>query len=821
MDSFLSDLRYAARRLLRSPGFTTAAAVTLGLGIGASTAIFSLVNAVFLRPPAAVATPDRLVSLYTSDYSGPPYGTSSIPDYEEFRKQTDVFSGVMVFIPRPVAVGPEEASERVGLELVSGNYFEVLGVTPYFGRFFRPEEGQPGASPVAVISDALFQRRFSGSPSVIGTPIALNGRPFTIVGVAPPGFLGAMRPLVQDVWVPLHQGAEIGEITDDLTNRGGRSSFTIARLAPGVTLEEAQARMDVLAKQLQAAFPQEWTDVSERSRRITLLPESASRVPPQVRGPVLGFVALLITTIGILLLVCCANVASLMLARAAARGREIGVRTSLGATRRRLVQQLLTESALIALLGGALGIFMAVWTMGGILSLIPPLPLKIGLDLSLDGRVLIFTTIVSLATGVIFGLAPALRVTRTDIVAVLKSESGSIDLGGRKFTLQSVLVVSQVAMSVILLVAGGLFLRALGNAASIDPGFRVENLLIADAEPRPEVQQGGDPGPLMVRVQQRVAALPGVQAVSWAGALPLSLEASRRGISVPGYAPRQGEDMEFHYYIVGPNYFETMEIPLAKGRGFTSADRQGSVGVVVVNEALARQFWPGADALGKRISIRGAGGPFLEVVGVARSGRFLSLAKESPPSFFVPALQEPAGSKLLVRTSGDPLALLPAIRREIEALDPTWSVAQARTMEEHIATSILPQRIAGNVLSIFGFVAVVLVSVGVYGVVANAVATRTREMGVRIALGARPQDARWFVVRQGATLVALGVIIALPITWGLMMRLLSGFLIGTSANDPIVFGGAVVILGIVALIATYIPARRASRINPMVALRSD
>src|SRR5688500_7874288 len=344
MDSFLNDIRYAGRRIVRSPGFTIAAALTLALGIGANTTIFTLVNAVLLRPTAGIAEPDGLVSLYTSDYSGPPYGTSSIPDFEEFRKQTDVFAGVMMFLPRSIAIGQGDDAEGVGLEVVSDNYFTVLGVRPALGRFFLPDEGRPGAPPVAVIGDALFRRRFNGDAAVIGTTVPLGGRPFTVVGVAPPGFVGAMRPLMQDVWIPLHAAAAIGQLGNDVDNRGGRSGFSMARLAPGISREQAQARMNVVAAQLHTAYPDAWTDVKNEGRRITLLPESESRIPPQVRIPALGFVALLMGTVGILLLVCCANVASLMLARAAGRGREIGVRISLGATRSRLIQQLLVES---------------------------------------------------------------------------------------------------------------------------------------------------------------------------------------------------------------------------------------------------------------------------------------------------------------------------------------------------------------------------------------------------------------------------------------------------------------------------------------------
>jgi putative ABC transport system permease protein len=819
MDTLLQDLRYSARRLLQSPGFTIAAALTLALGIGANTTIFTLINAILLRPPVAVAEPERLVSVYTSDYSGPPFGTSSVPDFEEFRKLDDVFSGVMVFAPRPVSVGADDERERGGMEIVSDNYFQVLGLRPAFGRFFIAEEGRPGAAPVAVISEALFQRRFGANASVVGTSILLNGRPFTIVGVAPAGFAGAMRPILQEFWVPLQAAPALGDDADILTNRGSRSMFTMARLRPGVTMQQAQSRVDVLARQLATAYPGHWTDLSEKGRRITLVAERDSRIPPQMEKPALGFLALLMATVGLVLLVCCANVASLMLARSAARGREIGIRLSLGATRRRLIRQLLTESLVVAALGGIFGVLLAVWLTSALVAFQPPLPVKLGLDLSIDGRVVIFTALASLATGVLFGLAPALRVTRPDIVSVLKSEGTTINLGGRRLTMQNTLVVSQVAISAILLVAAVLFGRALRSAASIDPGFRVDNLLIAPAGPRPGSEEPISRERVMEETQRRIAALPGVLGVSWTGALPLE-QASRGWVTIEGYTPRQGEDMEHYFYVVGPRYFETMEIPLMRGRGFSTADRAGAPGVIVVNEAFARRFWPGADPLGKRISRGGSGGPLLTVIGVTRDGRFRSLASASPPSYFLPALQAPAGTDLVVRTSGDPLKILPAVQAELAAVAPTWTISNARTMEQHIGSSVLPQRVAGTGLAIFGFVALLLVSVGVYGVVAYSVTTRTREIGVRIALGAEPRDARWLVVRQGTTLVAIGVGIALPIAWA-VMRLLSSFLIGASPTDPIAFASAAILLGIIALLATYVPARRASLIDPMVALRSE
>src|SRR5688500_15394955 len=411
MDSLLLDFRYGLRRLVRSPGFTFAAVLTLALGIGANTTIFTLVNAILCRPPVAVREPDRLVTLYTSDYSGPAFGTSSIPDYEEFRKETGVFEEVALYIPQSVGVGDTDPV-GAGLDVVSGNYFRTLGVQPAYGRFFTKEEEAPGTGPVAVISHALFMRQFGGNTALIGNTIVLNGRKFILVGVAPPGFGGVMRPLIQDVWIPMHALPALGQGTEDLVERGSRGSRIIARLAKGVTQREAQSRMDVLARQLHAAYPDMWTDVSERGRRITLLAERDSRIPPQMRGVAMGFVAMLMVTVGLLLLVCCANVAGLMLARAAARGREIGVRLSLGATRKRLVQQLLVESLLLGIAGGGFGILLAMWAMDGLLALIPPLPVSVGIDLSVDRVVLLFTGIESIASGFLFGLEPALWVTR-------------------------------------------------------------------------------------------------------------------------------------------------------------------------------------------------------------------------------------------------------------------------------------------------------------------------------------------------------------------------------------------------------------------------
>jgi macrolide transport system ATP-binding/permease protein len=821
-ETVVRDVRYAGRALRRNPGFTTAAVLTLALGIGANTTIFSLVNAVLLRPPPHVQAPARLVAVFTSDFSGPPYGTSSYPDFEEFRKQREIFEGVSLFAPRGVGVGDAADMERTGLELISDNYFQVLGVRPQAGRFFAAEEGRAGAPvAVAVIGHDLWQRRFAGNPSVVGSTIRLNGQAFTVVGVAPEGFRGSIRGISIDVWIPVVSASLLGgDGPSDLGARGDRSYIIMARLAPGVDIARAQTGMNVVARQLHAAYPEWWTDVSKTGRRITLVPERETRVPPQMRGPALGFVALLMATVALVLLICCANVASLTLARATGRAKEIGVRLSLGASRRRIVRQLLTESVLIAFIGGGIGILFAFWATRTMMAFHPPLPIRIALDLGLDARVLLFTMGAALLTALFFGLAPALRASRPDVVGVLKGDGGSTAVAGRRIPLQSILVVSQVAMSLLLLIAALLFVRSLQAASAIDTGFTSDGMLLVDAEPRPGTERTVDPGRVAEQLQERIAAIPGVRAVSWAAAAPLGFDASRRGVAIEGYKPRDGEDMEYHYNQVGPKYFETIGITLLEGRGITPADRRGAPSVVVVNEAFARRFWPGQSALGKRISITGRGGPYVEVVGVARDSKYLSLTEAPRPFVFIPSLQEPGRITLHVRTASPPRSLLDAVQRDVNAVAPEWSLLNARTMEEQIGVSLLPQRVAGGVLTLFGIVALALAAVGLYGVVAYSVASRSREIGVRVALGARRVDVIRLVLRQGVVLVLIGLSIGVPAAWA-VTRLLSGFLIGATATDLIAFGAASLMLASTALLASWIPARRAAAVDPVAALRRE
>ncbi|HLU38256.1 MAG TPA: ABC transporter permease [Planctomycetota bacterium] len=820
MDTLLRDLRYGARVLLRSPGFTLAAVLTLALGIGANTTIFSLVNAVLLRPPPHVQEPERLVSVYTSDFSGPRLRASSYPDYLEIRALDDVFEGVIAYTPRALSLNDGTGSEVVFGEMVTGNYFDVLGIQAAHGRTFLPEESATrGTHAVAVISHGLWQSRFGGDPQVVGGTVRLNGYPFTVIGVAPAGFQGSLRGLRSDVWVTWMMNRQLGAGGLDIDRRGDRGLLVTARLRPGATIEQARARLDLLALALRAAYPDAWTDIRGRGRLLTALPERDARLFPMVRGPVLGLMGLLMAVVALVLLIGCANVANLLLARAAGRRREVAARLALGAGRWRLVRQLLTESVLLAALGGAAGVFLALWATDLLMRFDPPLPVPVDLDLGIDGTVLGFGLAVTMLTGIVFGLVPALRATRLDLVSALKNEQPAAGRGLRRIALRDALVVGQIAACVVLLAVAGLFVRGLQHAHTADPGFDTSNMLLLDL---PVAIQGYDEARARGFYDQlaaRLEALPGVRAVTLADNVPLGLDRQRRFIAVEGYEPRPGEDMEFDFNIVGVRYFETMGIPLVRGRASTAEDRAGSLPVVVVNETFARRFWPGEDALGKRI--RYDGERFAEVVGVARDGKYRSLTEEPRPYVWIPfAQQYRADMTVHIRTAGDPLALAAAVRAQVRALDPDLPITGLKALEEHFGLALLPQRAGASLLGSFGVLGLLLAAVGLYGVVAYGVGQRTREIGIRMALGARTDDVTRLVVRQGAALGATGLAIGVALAAG-AARLITGLLYGVRPLDPVTFAAVALVLGGTVLAASWLPARRAARVDPMAALRGE
>ncbi|MGH7481879.1 MAG: ABC transporter permease [Longimicrobiales bacterium] len=811
----IQDVRYGLRTLVRSPVFTLAAIATLAIGIGANTTIFSLVNAVLLRPPAAVAAPDELVAVYTSDFSGPLYGASSFPDYEAFRTGTaGVLSDVAAYTLRPVTLVERGETRRVLAELVSPNYFEALGVRLPVGRGFTSAEGRPGAAGVAVVSYALWQSALGGGADVLGRELHLNGGTFTIIGVAPAGFNGALRLAPADLWVPVPASAEaLG--ASRAGERGNRGLFVLGRLADGASVDEAQARLDVLARQLYRAYPAQWENVRGEGRTVTVLPERETRIPPMMRGPALGFLGLLFAVVGLLLLLCCANVANLLLARATRRTREIAVRLSLGARRARLARQLLTESLVLALLGGAAGVLLAFWASDALLSFRAALPIQIALDLSPDARVLGFALAATLVTGLLFGLAPALQATRPDVVRALKEETPQP--GSGRARLRGALVVGQIAISLVLLVGAGLFLRSLQEAANANLGFDPDGVLVASLDLESDGYTEETRRQFHGRLARRLEALPGVEAVALARDVPLSAGWARRGISVEGYEPAEGEDMEFHSNIVGPGYLETMRVPLVRGREFTAADRTGAPGVIIVNEAFARRFWPDEDPLGKRI---GRGDQTFEVIGVTRTGKYRMLSEEPTPYFYLPYLQVGGEMTLHVRAAGELADLARLVRAEIRALDPDTPILGLEPIHERTAFAVLPQRVGAALLGLFSIVALLLAGIGLYGVMAFGVGQRTREIGIRIALGARPRDVVRMILRQGLRLSAVGLGIGL-LASAALTRLISGFLYGVGAFDATAFAAVAVLLAAVALLATYLPARRATRIDPVGAIRSE
>ncbi len=826
MQTLWQDLRYGARMLLKQPSFTLITVLTLALGIGANGVIFSLVNALLLRP-LPVDKPAELAAVFTSDYSSGDFGASSYPDYVAFRDRNQSFAGLVAYQPQPLSLNVDGANERAFGEIVSANYFTVLGLKPALGRGFLPEEDQrPGAAAVAVVSHKLWQTRFGGNAATVGRNVKLNGQPFTIVGVAPQNYGGLLRGLAVDWWVPVMMADQLVPGSHNLTERGNRGLFIMGRLKPGVTVEQAQADFKNVGAQLYREWPQAWENIRREGRTISLVSESAARVMPGMRTPLVIFMALLLTVVGLVLLIACANVANLLLARAAARRKEIAIRLSLGAGRARLIQQLLTESVLLALLGGVAGLALATWGADLLMAFKPPVPFPLEINLHGDWRVFGFMFGLSLLTGIVFGLVPALAAARPDVTSALKDDGGAANARGGRGRLRGALVVVQVALSLLLLICAGLFLRSLRNASTIDPGFDADNLLALTMDLE---QQGYDEvrGKIFTaQLLDRVRALPGVVAASLADDLPLSLGGSRRGVTIEGYAAQPGEDMEIHSSKVAPGYFETLRIPLLQGRTFEAQDRAAAPGVVLVNEAFARRYWPGQPPLGKHIqmgSVRSGvnDAPALTVVGVVKDGKYTSLGEEATPFLYLNLAQQYAASPtLIVRTSGNPTDWLAAVRSEVTTLDKSLPLFDVKTMRQHLGIALLPARLAGSVLGIFGLIALLLAAAGIYGVMAYAVAGRTREIGIRMALGADSFAVLRLVVQQGMTLVLIGLALGLAAAFALT-HLLKSFLFGVSTADPVTFAGIVGLLTLVALAACWIPARRATQVDPLVALRCE
>lgn len=817
MNGWALDLRFAARLLTRQPGFTAVAVLSLALGLGWNTTIFSLFSGLLLRP-LPVAHPEEVVSIYTSDSSGPLYSSSSYLDVVDFAAGAPALRGVAAYTMLPVNLGGEMEAERRFAQTVSAGFFDLLGVRPALGRAFLPEEeAEPGAHAVVVLSDALWRERFAARPDIVGRAILLNGRSFTVVGVAPRGFRGVFRGFGADMWIPLAAEPILIPRTDTLTNRGDRSLFALGRLRPGATRAQAQAQLAAVAAEHYQAHREAWSDREGNPRKVSVLSERESRIFPMVRTPVLGFLGLLQVIVGLVLLAACANLASLLLARASTRGREIAVRLAVGAGRGRLVRQLLTESVMLSLLAGVVGLLLAFWAIDLLMAMRPPFPVPLALEVQPDLRVLLFTLLLSVATGVLFGLAPALQATRPDLLAVLKDESSS-GPGGARARLRDAFLVAQVALSLLLLIGSGLFLRGLHQATKIDPGFRPEGLVLASLDLGSHGYADADGAVFYARLLDELRARPGVSGATLTSDVPLDLGNRSRGFSLGG---GREEALEEGCANVGPDFFEVMGIPLVRGRGITAEDRESTQRVAVVNETFARRFWPGEDPLGRPIYDRGLESEPLTVVGIARDGKYNTLGEEPRPFYYYALRQEyESESMLVVRGGRDAGATALLLRDAVRGLDPTLPVFDLKPMERHLEVTLFPARLAATLLALFGAVALALAAVGLYGVMSYHVARRTREIGVRMALGARGGDVVRMVAGHGLRLTAAGLLLGAAAAAALT-RFVRGMLFGVAPTDPLTFAGVALLLLAVAVAACVVPARRAVQLDPMQALRYE
>ena len=811
MQTLWQDLRYGARMLRKQPGFTLIAVMTLALGIGANTGVFSLVNTVLLRP-LPIAEPERVFEI-TPLREGAKIGVTSHPVYKDYRDRNDVLEGLAAYTFAPMSLSRNGNNERLWGYLVSGNYFDLLGVRAAQGRTFTLEDDRaPGAHPVAVLSYGCWQRRYGGDPKLIGQTITVNNYSFTVVGVAPPEFNGTALMFTPELFVPVMMARQIDPAANWLDERENGILLMLGRLKPQVSVAQAKAAFDALAVQFKREQP------NDGDVRVDFA--APGLVVPYMRDPTLGLAGVLMAIVGLVLLVACTNLANLLLARATERRKEIALRLSLGATRWRLIRQLLTESLLLAAAGAVLGWLLAWWMVDAVKAVKLPVDFPLAIDLRLDGRVMLFTLMATLVTGLLFGLLPAWQATKTDLIPALKDEAA----GGapRRAWLRNALVVAQVALSLVLLAGAGLIVRSLQQVRMVGPGFDTEHTVTASVD---LTLQGYDPARAREFQRQliaRIEAQPGVRAASFTGWLPLNLDFSGSPIYAEGQPfTRSGDLPVIAINNVWPRYFETMGIPLLAGRDFTPQDDKEETRRVIVNETFARRFFPGQGAIGKRLSRGGPAEPFWDIIGVARDSKHGSLGEDPQPFVYFPMLREGAGSAALVaRTNGDPQSLLNAIRHEVRQLDANLPVYDAKTMREHMRLSLFPLRAGAWVAGGFALLALLLAGLGIYGVMSYATAQRTREFGIRIALGAQARDVLRLVIRQGLVLALIGLAIGLAGALALT-RLMTSVLYGISATDVVTFASVTLLLALVVLLACWIPARRAMRVDPMIALRCE
>jgi putative ABC transport system permease protein len=819
MENFWKDLRYAFRMLLKSPGFTFIAVLALGLGIGANTAIFSVFNGMLWRP-LPVKDPQQLV-VVASQSKGLEFPLNlSYPDFQDYRKLNTVFSDLVAYTPNPVNFGAEGRPERAWCELVSGNYFSMLGVEAVRGRTFAPDEGWiPGKDPLIVLSYKFWQRRFGGDPAIIGQTVQVNRHPFTIIGVAPERYRGAYYWLEPDFYIPLTAMGLLDPTQgDDLNKRGASYLRILGRIQPGVTSAQAMAAAEPLDRRLEQEFPD-----SHKGMSLLVIPELKARPEPGVAANFMSTaVFIFMLLVGLVLLIACANVANLILSRANGRRKEFATRTALGASRGRMIRQLLTETVLLSAFGGILGLVFARWAALGLMSIRIPgdIPVKL-FDLRMDWRIFAFTFLVALMTGMIAGLVPSLQASRTDLADTLKAggRSGGASAGHHRF--RNALVVSQVAVSLLLLACAGFFIRSLQNSANVDMGFRVDHTLMMSMDVGLQGYSEERGQQFFKQLDERVRSLSGVRNAAMAANIPMGDENSLVNIFPEGQATddKSKTDTAFDD-MVQPSFFRAAGTPVIQGREFTDADTATSPKVAIINDTFAKKVWPGEDPIGKTFRTE-KNGPPIQVVGLTRTGKYLFLYEQPQVFVYFPLAQRySSNAVLLVYTQSDPQQLLPAVREQIQNLDAALPVFDVTTMDTQVqyGKALLPARLGVMFVGAFGLLGLVLASVGVYGVVSYSVSQRTQEIGIRTALGAQRSNVLGLVLKQGMSMALIGTAVGIVLSF-LLFRGLSSVLYGVKSTDFVTLSAVSAILLAVAFAASYVPALRAARVDPVVALR--
>ncbi|HEX8139230.1 MAG TPA: ABC transporter permease [Pyrinomonadaceae bacterium] len=811
METFIQDVRFGARMLRKHPGFTLVAILTLALGIGANTAIFSVVNSVLLRPlqyPNAA----RIVAIQELNEKGSRVQVTPA-NFLDWRAQSTVFEHLAAIFARTANLSTGEDAERIDLAMTSVNFFQVFGVRPEAGRFFLPEEETAGHPPVVVLSYALWQRQFGGDASLVGKSLMLDGQTYTVVGIAPAGF---QYPDKTEAWVPPFKSVPMMNAQMDVERaRGFGFLSAVGLLKPGVSIQQAHEEMTAITARLRQQYP---ATNNNRFNRVVAL---QTHLVGESRTALL----LLLGAVALLLLIACANVANLLLARASTRQKEIAVRLALGATRLRLVRQLLVESVLLGLAGGTLGLLLGWWGVNLMRRLLPvDFPLAQGI--SVDLRVLSFTVLVSFLTGLVFGLAPALQSTKPDVNEALKESARSSSGGARRNRVRSLLIVSEVALSLVLLIGAGLLFRSFLRLQAVELGFRPQSMLTFRLSPAgPNFKQDAQYVAFYAQVAERIKALPGVEAVGVINTLPL-VKGWTTSIMVQGWPPLTRDKWPgVNYRSVSPDYFRAVNVPVLKGRSFDERDREKSPLVVIVNEALARRDFPGEEPIGKRLNFGATdkdGQPvWFEIVGVVADVRSLELNSEPTPEIYTSYLQDPfASMSYVVRSQVEPQSLVSAVREAVRQVDKSQPVAEVREMEQIVSQAAAGPRFNSLLLGLFASLAVVLAAAGIYGVMSYAVTQRTHEIGVRMALGAQTSDVLRLIVGQGMRLTLVGLALGLVCAFALT-RVMVTLLYGVTATDLSTFAGGTLLLVIVALVACYLPARRAIKVDPMIALRYE